>query len=67
MNCTERSGKRWMRKKPDYMQEQLSHATIERWLKKKAPGALHRLDLSLRCTGCLLSHLEHHLMPPAAI
>ena len=35
-----------------YVQEQLGHATIEltvstygRWLKKKAPGALDRLDL----------------------
>lgn len=36
---------------PVYVQEQLGHATIEltvstygRWLKKKAPGALDRLD-----------------------
>jgi hypothetical protein len=36
---------------PTYVQEQLGHATIEltvstygRWLKKKAPGALDRLD-----------------------
>ncbi len=38
---------------PVYVQEQLGHATIEltvstygRWLKKKAPGALDRLDIS---------------------
>jgi integrase len=39
---------------PVYVQEQLGHATIEltvstygRWLKKKAPGALDRLDCAL--------------------
>ena len=39
---------------PVYVQEQLGHATIEltvstygRWLKKKAPGALDRLDNAL--------------------
>jgi hypothetical protein len=38
---------------PVYVQEQLGHATIEltvstygRWLKKKAPGALDRLDFA---------------------
>ena len=39
---------------PVYVQEQLGHATIEltvstygRWLKKRAPGALDRLDMTL--------------------
>jgi Phage integrase family len=39
---------------PVYVQEQLGHATIEmtvstygRWLKKRAPGVLDRLDMSL--------------------
>jgi integrase len=39
---------------PVYVQEQLGHATIEltvstygRWLKKRAPGALERLDMTL--------------------
>ena len=39
---------------PVYVQEQLGHATIEltvstygRWLKKRAPGALDRLDMAL--------------------
>jgi hypothetical protein len=39
---------------PVYVQEQLGHATIEltvstydRWLKKKAPGAVHRVCLPL--------------------
>jgi len=39
---------------PVYVQEQLGHATIEltvstygRWLKKKAPGALDRLDCAI--------------------
>ena len=39
---------------PVYVQEQLGHATIEltvstygRWLKKRAPGALDRLDLPM--------------------
>lgn len=38
---------------PVYVQEQLGHATIEltvstygRWLKKRAPGALDRMDFS---------------------
>ena len=43
---------------PVYVQEQLGHATIEltvstygRWLKKRAPGVLDRLDISLYSEG----------------
>src|SRR6188768_1128892 len=43
---------------PVYVQEQLGHATIEltvstygRWLKKRAPGVLDRLDISLNSEG----------------
>ena len=59
---------------PVYVQEQLGHATIEltvstygRWLKKRAPGVLDRLDISLNSEGKVVAEGSYPRNPQSGV